>query len=109
MAAIGRIDYGLAEGEFWRLTPRQFYEYSKRYAEAEKRRWAPYRFLATVTARAMGSDVDYMAEPEEQTGEAAADVLEAWLRARATNGEKGDSLREPDQAPSTDVADGNGD
>ena len=90
MAAIARIDFGLAEGEFWRLTPRQFHEYAKRHAECDRREWTRVRFLATAIGRAFGADVDYMEEapdpePSKTPEEAAqrADVFGMWLRARA--------------------------
>lgn len=87
MAAIGRIRLGLAEGEFWRLTPRQFTAYMDEWGECERRRWAPARFVATACALAAGHYVNYMEEPEPELDPAGADQrasnLEAWLKARA--------------------------
>lgn len=36
------------------------------WSECERRKWDRTRFLATATARAMGQDVDYTEDPEDQ-------------------------------------------
>jgi hypothetical protein len=81
MAEIGRIDLGLSEYEFWRLTPRQFYGYMQRHIAAQQRQEQLVRFLATASARAAGHNVNYMEDASEAQPDAG--VFAAWLQSRA--------------------------
>jgi hypothetical protein len=84
------MELGLAEGEFWRLTPLQFHLYQKQHIEIEKRRYmSGYRFLATVVARIAGNEDANFMEDAADRPLLSLDTTESYFKALAEQSAKG--------------------